>query len=224
MKRPPFASNTMISRVLKLLSTLAAIKLALILVVAVGIMPMDGMLPEAVAQQSSGAPATNDGAAKQANGPAKNQAGGAVAGQEDGQANGSAKAQSAANANKPLDWQALRRKEEELNRREQALNELEKGLDGRLKQLESMEKNVKKMLETADVKKNERLRHLVEVYANMKAKQAAAALERLDQEIAVHILSGMRGRQAGEIMSQMNSDKTAILSEALTRMQMPFEE
>lgn len=125
---------------------------------------------------------------------------------------------------KPLDWQTLRRKEEDLSRKEQALKELERELDLRLKRMNEMEANLKLMLDKADTVKDEKLRHLVDVYANMKAKQAAAALEQLQEDIAVRILSGMRGRQAGEIMSNMNTEKAATLSEALTRLQIPFAE
>lgn len=130
----------------------------------------------------------------------------------------------AESSRKPLDWQTLRRKEEELSRKEQALKELERELDLRLKRMNEMEANLKLMLDKADTLKDEKLRHLVDVYANMKAKQAAEALEKLQEDIAVRILSGMRGRQAGEIMSNMNSDRAATLSEALTRLQIPFTE
>ncbi len=125
---------------------------------------------------------------------------------------------------RPLDWQTLRRKEEELSRKEQALKELERELDFRLKKMNQMEANLKLMLEKADTVKDEKLRHLVDVYANMKAKQAAAALEQLQEDIAVRILSGMRGRQAGEVMSNMSAEKAATLSEALTKLQIPFTE
>jgi flagellar motility protein MotE (MotC chaperone) len=125
---------------------------------------------------------------------------------------------------KPLDWQSMRRKEEELSRKEQALKELERELDLRLKKMNQMEANLKLMLDKADTVKDEKLRHLVDVYANMKAKQAAAALEQLQEDIAVRILSGMRGRQAGEVMSNMSAEKAANLSEALTRLQIPFAE
>lgn len=125
---------------------------------------------------------------------------------------------------RPLDWQSLRRKEEELARKEQALRELERELDMRLRRMNELEANLKLMLDKADTVKDEKLRHLVDVYANMKAKQAAAALEQLQQDIAVRILSGMRGRQAGEIMSNMSAEKAATLSEALTKLQIPFTE
>lgn len=111
---------------------------------------------------------------------------------------------------------------EELRRREQELKELESRIDAKLKRLSELEKKLQTMLDEADVLKDKKLRHLVDVYSNMKAKQAADVLETLDQDIAVKILAGMRGRQAGEILTNVQADKAAQLSEALTKLQTPF--
>nr|WP_116304781.1 hypothetical protein [Nitratidesulfovibrio sp. HK-II]GBO94993.1 flagellar protein FlbB [Nitratidesulfovibrio sp. HK-II] len=89
--------------------------------------------------------------------------------------------------------------------------------------MQDLEARIKIMLKDAQGMKDEKLRHLVDVYTNMKAKQAAAVLETLDEKIAVRILAGMRGRQAGEILTFVQAEKAAKLSEALTRMQLPLE-
>ena len=90
-------------------------------------------------------------------------------------------------------------------------------------ELKQLEAKLEHMLENADEIKDKKLRHLVDVYSNMKAKQAAQVLESLDESIAVRILAGMRGRQAGEILTFVNPEKAALLSEALTKMQLPFQ-
>ncbi len=66
---------------------------------------------------------------------------------------------------------------------------------------------------------DEKLRHLVDVYSNMKPKQAAEVLATLDERIAVKILAGMRGKQAGEVLSYMQAAPAAKLSELLSRTQ-----
>jgi flagellar motility protein MotE (MotC chaperone) len=111
---------------------------------------------------------------------------------------------------------------DELRRRELELKELESRIDQKLERLADLESKLQRMLEEADVLKDKKLRHLVDVYSNMKAKQAATVLETLDQDIAVKILAGMRGRQAGEILTNVQADKAAELSEALTKLQTPF--
>jgi flagellar motility protein MotE (MotC chaperone) len=117
----------------------------------------------------------------------------------------------------------LNRRQEDLNRREQELKSLEQQIDAKLAQMQDLEARIKIMLKDAQGMKDEKLRHLVDVYTNMKAKQAAAVLETLDEKIAVRILAGMRGRQAGEILTFVQAEKAAKLSEALTRMQLPLE-
>lgn len=128
-----------------------------------------------------------------------------------------------ANSGTDMQREALLRKEEDLNRRESELRSLERDLDTKIQNLQALEERLAKMLEEAGEVKDKKLRHLVDVYSNMKAKQAAAVLETLDEKIAVRILAGMRGRQAGEILSFVNAQKAARLSEALTKMQLPFE-
>jgi flagellar motility protein MotE (MotC chaperone) len=44
----------------------------------------------------------------------------------------------------------------------------------------------------------------------------------MDINLAVKVLSGMRGRQAGEILSFVEAKKAAQLSEKLTQLQIPF--
>lgn len=138
----------------------------------------------------------------------------AEAGQDQAQADGAAN---------PLQRDILLQKQEELNRREQALMALEKRIDEKLVRLTELETKIDTMLKEAKEVQDKKLRHLVDVYSNMKARQAAQVLETLDEDIAVKILAGMRGRQAGEILTNVRADKAAKLSESLTKLQLPFQ-
>ncbi|MCC8193242.1 MAG: hypothetical protein LIP28_01165 [Deltaproteobacteria bacterium] len=122
-----------------------------------------------------------------------------------------------------LSREALQRRQDELARKEQDLRTLEKDLDDRLMRLQELEVRIQAMLKEAEDVKSAKYRHLVDVLGNMKAKQAASVLETLDEKIAVKVLAGMRGRQAGEILTFVNAAKAARLSEALARVQLPFE-
>jgi flagellar motility protein MotE (MotC chaperone) len=117
--------------------------------------------------------------------------------------------------------QGLLKRQEELDQREQALKTLEADLNTRVAKLKDMESSIKAMLEEAKGIKDKKLKHLIDVYSNMNAKQAAKVLETLDNTIAVRILAGMRGRQAGEVLNNMEAKKAAGLTEMLTRLQLP---
>lgn len=123
-----------------------------------------------------------------------------------------------------LDWKALKERERELVARERSLQALEKSLDQKLKELDERNAQLKAMLDEAKGLKDKRVKHLVDVYSNMKAKNAAAVLETLDEQLAVKILAGMRGRQAGEILGFVTPEKAAKLSEDLTRLRAPFQQ
>ncbi len=116
----------------------------------------------------------------------------------------------------------LRQRREALEQREMALKALEQEVDAKLVRLQEMQGKIEQMLAEAKQTRDAKLRHLIDVYTNMKAKQAAAVLETLNEDIAVKILAGMRGRQAGEILTFVEAQKAAKLSEKLTRMQVPF--
>ena len=118
---------------------------------------------------------------------------------------------------------ALDRRQADLDRREAELHRLELSLNEKLLNMQAMEARIQTMLKEAQSLKDEKMRHLVDVYTNMKAQQAAQVLETLDERTAVQILAGMRGRQAGEILTYVKPEKAARLSEMLTRMQLPFQ-
>ena len=132
-------------------------------------------------------------------------------------------AQPAAPAPVDLSKEALQRRQDEIARKEQDLRTLEKDLDSRIERLQALEARLQVMLKDAEEVKSAKFRHLIDVLSNMKAKQAAEVLETLDEKIAVKVLSGMRGRQAGEILTFVKPARAARLSEALARIQLPFE-
>jgi len=119
--------------------------------------------------------------------------------------------------------EAMKRREEELRRKEQSLTQLENEIDEKLQRLQQLETKLAGMIEQAEEIKDNKLKHLIDVYSNMKAKQAAVVIETLDPDIAVKILSGMRGRQAGEILTNVKAERAALLTEMLTNLQAPFE-
>ncbi len=117
---------------------------------------------------------------------------------------------------KPLDPNA---REQALDKREADLKALEMELDEKLVRLREMEVRMQGLIDAAAAIRDEKMAHLIDVYSNMKPKQAAQVLGTLEDATAVKILAGMTGRKAGEILSSVRADRAAKLSEALTRMQ-----
>ncbi len=118
---------------------------------------------------------------------------------------------------------SLTGKQEALARKEKELRALEADISGKLEKMQLLESRIQTMMKDAEETRDAKFRHLVDVLSNMKAKQAAATLETMDQRIAVKLLAGMRGRQAGEILTYVKPEVAAHLTEALARMQLPLE-
>lgn len=134
-----------------------------------------------------------------------------------------AKDETAENASKLDNRDSAARKQEDLSRKEQELRVLEGELSDKLEKMKILENRLGMMIKDAEETKDAKFRHLVDVLANMKSKQAAAVLETLDPKIAVRVLSGMRGRQAGEILTFVKPEIAAQLTESLARMQLPLD-
>jgi flagellar motility protein MotE (MotC chaperone) len=217
-KRQRFGTSLRLFRLCKLLALAVVFKLVILATLALDLTgwqipflsaPSGSVAQVANAPAASGLPVSAAVAASQA-----------MAASPAFAANATAPAQPAQDS---LTWESLQQKQDELNRREQELNRLQNELDQKIQNLQSLETRLQTMLKDAEDAKDKKMRHLVDVYSNMKAKQAAEVLSSLDEGIAVRILAGMRGRQAGEILTFVKPDKAARLSEALTRMQLPFE-
>jgi len=114
-------------------------------------------------------------------------------------------------------------KRQELARREQDVLMLKQQMDARLQELQSTERKVQGMLREAHGVHDQKIKHLISAYTNMKPRQAALALESLDERLAVRILAGMNPKQAGEVLTYANPQTVAKLSELLARMQIPGE-
>ena len=115
------------------------------------------------------------------------------------------------------------RQQQDLARREQDVLMLKQQMESRLQELQSAEKKVQGMLKEAHGVHDQKIKHLISSYTNMKPKQAALALESLDERLAVRILAGMNPKQAGEVLTYTNPKTVAKLTELLARMQLPGE-
>lgn len=203
-KQPPFATGVRLIRLAQASALLAAIKLTAIS--CLWLAPQTPVEPafhpivvrQALAAKTAQAAdtptnATQDNATSQAPG-----------------------ASADTNATAP---QEQRTRQAELDKREADLRTLERELGSKLENLKALESKIQKMIDEADAIRDQKIAHLIDVYSNMKPKQAAQVLSTLEESIAVKILAGMSGRKAGEILSSVDAVKAAKLTESLTKLQ-----
>lgn len=219
MKVRPFATGVHLTKLAKIVVGLSALKL-----LALGLLWLPEkadeslLLQPVIIRSAVAAPVANATDGKAANDTTNNASGA-------GPVNASSPAPgSPANATDPGadpsdPRQAANARQQALDKREAELRTLESELDQKLETLHKLEVKVQGMIDAANGMQDEKMTRLIEVYSNMKPKQAAQVLESLEEPIAVKILAGMSGRKAGEVLSLISTERAAQLSAALTRMQ-----
>lgn len=117
----------------------------------------------------------------------------------------------------------LKQRKEELDLREKELSQLEEELqrqkvelDKRIQQLEDMRSQIAQVLKDRVEVDQEKVTKLVDLYSNMKPKQAAEILGTINEDLAVEVLAKMKKKNAAEIMNLLPSDKAKVLSEKYT--------
>ncbi len=120
-------------------------------------------------------------------------------------------------------YEKLKQRKDELDRREKELGELEEELqkqkvelDKRIQQLEQMRTQIAQVLKDRVEIDQEKVNKLVELYSNMKPKQAADVIGNINEDLAVEVLSKMKKKNAAEIMNLLPPEKARVLSEKYT--------
>lgn len=111
-------------------------------------------------------------------------------------------------------------KNQELVRQQHDMLMLRQQMDQRLKDLQSAEDKMKDIIREAKDIEDKKVRSLIQMYSNMKPRMAAQAMEKMDERIAVRILSGMPAKQSGEILTYTNPVKTAKFTEMISRLRL----
>jgi flagellar motility protein MotE (MotC chaperone) len=118
--------------------------------------------------------------------------------------------------------QELEQRARELDIREGLLTSAERRIEARINEL----KEVEARINAASAKKDEaevaRLKGVVTMYENMKAKDAARVFDRLDMRILIEVASQINPRRMSDILAQMSPEAAERLTvELATRSNQP---
>ncbi|WP_395644586.1 MotE family protein [Terricaulis sp.] len=124
--------------------------------------------------------------------------------------------------------QALGARRDALNQRATALETqddlmlaAERRLDERLAELHTLETTVNDLLGRLDEAQEQRLAGLVDVYQRMRAKDAAAVFDGLDDDVLVQVASRMRQANLAEVMGRMTPERARRLTTMLAERARP---
>ena len=108
--------------------------------------------------------------------------------------------------------QELDARARELEIRENLLKSAEKRLDDRVNEIKGMESQAGSSAQKKDADDAMRLKGLVTMYENMKAKDAAKIFDRLEMSVLVAVVTQMKPRTMSDIMAQMQPENAERLT------------
>ena len=114
----------------------------------------------------------------------------------------------------------LKLREEELRIKELKIKAIEAKVN---KDLEKIEKGLSKsqqLLGDQDKKNKKNVEALIKVYSSMKPGEAASLIEAIDDDLALKIVSGMKSKIAGKVLSQLDVKVAKRISETLAGKKM----
>ncbi|MDZ4777035.1 MAG: hypothetical protein SGJ23_09650, partial [Alphaproteobacteria bacterium] len=91
----------------------------------------------------------------------------------------------------------------EIDTRAELLAAAERRVEDRVTELKRLEARVQELMGTVDDEQNKRIAGLVDVYQRMRAKDAAAVFDALEEDVLVQVASRMRQANLAEIMGKM---------------------
>lgn len=102
--------------------------------------------------------------------------------------------------------QELDARAREIEIRESLLKAMEKRLDARAAELKEIEGRIGSAVQKRDEADAARLKNIVTMYENMKAKEAARIFDRLDMRVLIEVASQINARRMSDIMAQMSPE------------------
>jgi flagellar motility protein MotE (MotC chaperone) len=100
----------------------------------------------------------------------------------------------------------------EIDLRESVLQAAEKKFESQANELRDLESNAGNALQRKEEAEAQKLKNLVTMYENMKAKDAARIFDRLEMRILVDVASQINPRRMSEILGQMSSEAAERLT------------
>jgi flagellar motility protein MotE (MotC chaperone) len=111
--------------------------------------------------------------------------------------------------------EALDQRASQFEGQDELLAAAERRLDQRLAELRQLEATVNDLLGNLDQAQEQRIVGLVDVYQRMRAKDAAAVFDGLEDDVLVQVAGRMRQANLAEVMGRMQPTRARHLTEML---------
>ncbi|MBI5179518.1 MAG: hypothetical protein HZA04_09715 [Nitrospinae bacterium] len=114
----------------------------------------------------------------------------------------------------------LNRREEQLQAKEGQLRALEQQIQGKIDELKRTQLKLEELIKMRDDLEAKNVTNLSKAYAAMPPAEAAARLKTMDRATALRILMAMKTKNSSKILSNLDPQTAAQISEQLAKRQM----
>lgn len=117
----------------------------------------------------------------------------------------------------------LNAREQDIDRREALLKAGEDQIDRRVAELKTLQTTIQGLLRQYNEQEDTKMKSLVKIYENMKAKDAANIFDQLDMPILLDVIERMKEQKVAPILAEMDPAKArTVTAEMAQRRQMPL--
>jgi flagellar motility protein MotE (MotC chaperone) len=113
--------------------------------------------------------------------------------------------------------QAIEERASELDTKQELVAAAERRIDQRVAELQQLENRIKTLLGQVDDEEAKQMAGLVDVYQRMRAKDAAAVFDGLDDEVLLEVAKRMKEQNLAEIMGKMQPERARALTQMLAK-------
>ncbi|HUU39958.1 MAG TPA: hypothetical protein VMW42_03360 [Desulfatiglandales bacterium] len=111
----------------------------------------------------------------------------------------------------------LKTQEEELATKKKELIAIEEKISEKMNMLTKLRDEIRAQMAVKESVQGEKIKHLIKAYSTMKPQKAATLIEKLEMELAIELLSNMKGDIVGNILSFVDTERAAKISEQLAK-------
>ncbi len=120
-----------------------------------------------------------------------------------------------------IKWQfQLKKEEARIKKKERELLAIQNEINNKIARITQLRNEIEQEKRKKEEAQGQKFKHLIKVYSAMKPQSAASLIEKLSEEdldLAVKILSRMKGDNVGKILSYVKIEKAAKISKGLVK-------
>ena len=111
----------------------------------------------------------------------------------------------------------LKEKEKYLEKRKIQLVALQEEINNKIAALTRLRNEIRAEMAVKKTGEERKLKHLIKIYSAMKPQKAASLIDKLDLKLVIELFSRMKGDIVGDILSFVDIEKAAKISEGLLK-------